>query len=106
MTKTEYEAYEKSVQSFMTAEGIDDLHQISNECPDCGVDYGNCPEPSFSWQACDCCGSRLGGDRYHVAGFNRTHAQILCYNVCTDCLYYSAYGQLDDQTIMDIEDSE
>jgi len=106
MNKGEYESYQKSVRYFLTAEGLDDLHQVSGECPDCGVDYGESPEGGFSWSPCDCCGSTLGGTRYHAVGLNRKLGQVFCYDICVDCLYYLAYGQLDDQTMMDIEDSE
>ena len=26
-------------------------------------------DSNFSWSRCECCGSRLGGDRYNLVGF-------------------------------------
>lgn len=103
MTKQEYKAFEQSFNEFMDREGINCLSTVDGECRDCGEDQGEYSEPSFSWSSCDCCGSSLGGDRYHVAGYNKEHDAIFCYDVCPDCLYYSAYGQLDDQTMLDME---
>ena len=34
-----------------------------------GVDECDCEEQSFSWSACDGCGSNLGGERHAVTGW-------------------------------------
>jgi hypothetical protein len=60
-TWEEYQSYVDSVGFFFEREGIHNLSQVdSNE------------EAYFSWSACECCGSNLGGDRYHCNGFKPT----------------------------------
>lgn len=137
MTQQEYREYQETVESFFTRDGINNLSQVDSE-----------EESYFSWSSCDCCGSSLGGDRYHCNGFKPTtpedvsiekvcnllwstillivsirfnrknfddclrsvfHYQISLgdvfeYEVCVDCLYYAEYGQLDDMTMLDIEE--
>jgi len=49
-------------------------------------DYGRHAEASFSWRACECCGSTLGGDRYDVNVWEaerRCEWFALCDNVAT-----------------------
>lgn len=90
MTKQEYVQYEKRVAKFFADEGIDCL--------------GGDGEPYFSWRRCDCCGSHLGGDRYDCSGYNPTTEEVQDgYSVCSDCVYYAAYGRLDDETMSSIE---
>ena len=96
MNKTEYNQYEKAVQEFFESEGITNLTQISDS-------DGYC-EPSFSSWPCDCCGTTLGGDRYNADGYNPKTKEVAEYEVCPDCIYYSEYGQLDDDTMLDIEE--
>jgi hypothetical protein len=96
MTKAEYLAYEKAVQSFFEREGVNNLSFVSEE-------EGLC-EPFFSWRRCDCCGTHLGGDRYHCNGYNPTTKEVQEYDcVCGDCVYYAEYGRLDDMTMMEVE---
>lgn len=61
-------------------------------------------EPSFSWSSCDCCGSTLGGDRYPAHGW--LGKTLVHLDVCTDCLYYLNYGQLDDLTMLEMESAQ
>lgn len=72
------------------------------------ADECNCePEAFFSWRPCDCCGAHLGGDRYRASGYNRKENRVQVYEeVCTDCIYYAEYGQLDDITMMELEEEE
>ncbi len=110
MNKQEYAEYEKSVKAFMEREGIDNLSSGHIHYPECKaeLDDGECPthgqvdEPFFSWGACDCCGTHLGGNREHATGYNPTTKEIQEYTICEDCVYYSAYGRLDDQTMKEI----
>lgn len=62
-------------------------------------------EPSFSWSECDACGSTLGGNR-HPAHGRDSNGDILHLSICEDCLYYLNYGQLDDMTMMEMEESK
>jgi hypothetical protein len=118
MTKQEYAAYEVAVAAFFEREGIQNLSTGHYQCPDCKVEFndeGKCPEcgadrecldePSFSWRPCDCCHRPLGGNREFATGYNPTTKEVQEYEVCTDCAYYAEYGQLDDTTMMEIEDS-
>ena len=50
-------------------------------------------EPWFSWHACECCGSSLGGDRYEAHGLDADN-EIVHFEVCVDCLLYLANGDL------------
>ena len=61
MTHQEYNDYVNSVESFFTHQGIQNLSQVDSE-----------EESYFSWASCECCGSGLGGDRYHCNGFRPT----------------------------------
>jgi hypothetical protein len=80
-------------------------------CADCGVstlwspsrgyhatdeDYQLAEEPSFSWQACEACGSSLGGDRHPAHGVDEDD-QIVHLDICTDCLMFSANGDLPEE---------
>ena len=91
MTKTEYKEYEESVAYFFEKEGVNSL-----TCDD--------SEAHFSHRSCECCGSHLGGDRYQASGYHPEAKEVFKYEVCPDCLYYVEYGQLDDMTLMDMED--
>lgn len=96
MNKQEYRAYELAVARFFDREGIANLSTVD----------GN-TEPDFSWGHCECCGSHLGGDRYDCSGFNPTTKEVQgTYSVCPDCVYYAEYGQLDDTTMMEIEENK
>ena len=117
MTKKEYAEYQAAVAAFFEKEGIENLSSGHIRCPDCQEDFsddGPCPdcgksvedfpdEPFFSWRPCECCGRPLDGDRYHATGYNRTEDAIQEYDVCTDCIYYAEYGQLDDTTMEEIK---
>lgn len=95
-----YREYERRVAEFFKDEGITNLSTIYDE------ETGEMEEKSFSWHECHCCWSPLGGDRYHVNGYNPGDKEIQDYNVCVDCLYYAEYGQLDDMTMMDLGEED
>lgn len=61
-------------------------------------------EPHFSWSACECCGSDLGGNRHPAHGCDK-NGDIVHFSVCEDCLYYINYEQLDDVSMEAIEAS-
>lgn len=113
MNKAEYLKYQAAVQH-----GLKGLTHVSTGacpgCVDCGLpdeptdqERELAEEPNFSRLACDCCGSRLGGDRHPAHGFlTQDGAEHLCHmQVCSDCEYYLNYGQLDDSAMMEIEAS-
>jgi hypothetical protein len=87
----------------------------STDCPNChGEGKIDCSEhdrelseqPGFSWSSCEACGSNLGGDRHPAHGFIRRDEGrdlLVHISVCSDCLYFLNYGQLDDASMMEIE---
>lgn len=101
MNNQEYKEYEADVADFFKREGITNLSTVYDE------ETGENEEPSFSWGPCHCCGSTLGGDRYKCNGYNPTLEEVQEYSaVCTDCVYYAEYGQLDDMTMLDMEEDQ
>jgi hypothetical protein len=121
MTEVEYAEYQRSVAAFFEGEGITNLSSGCYRCPECSehpvmdfdANYPKCPncgfgaypESFFSWNPCHCCGSSLGGNREHATGYNPTTEEVQEYVVCEDCIYYAEYSRLDDQTMLDIEES-
>lgn len=106
MDKEGYKDYEEQVARFFKDEGIGNLtaelgNNSDHKCVICGEIVG-C-DPYFSSRQCECCYSNLGGDRYHATGWNSHTQEAYCYEVCSDCIYYAEYGQLDDMTMLDIE---
>lgn len=96
MTLKDYAAYEAAVAAFFKREGLNCLTADSTE------DEPN--EPHFSRSPCDVCRRPLGGNREYCSGYNPTTKKIQDgYSVCEDCIYYNEYGQLDDQTMLDME---
>lgn len=91
MTPQEYKQYKRAVARFFETEHIH-FESINTE-----------KEAWFSWRACECCGSPLGGDRYQLRAVNKDDNEIVEYAVCVDCMYYITYGQLDDTTMLEIE---
>lgn len=103
MNRQEYEAYESAVADFFESEGLQNLSIITTDSDeDCETS-----ESYFSWQPCECCCRSLAGDRYDCNGYNPDTEEVQGpYSVCVDCVYYAEYGQLDDMTMLDIEDSD
>ncbi len=60
--------------------------------------------PEFSHLPCDVCDRHLGGDRHPYALHNRG-ADLVAVDICSDCRYYAEYGQLDDMTMLEIEEA-
>ena len=106
MNRLQYEQYEKDVAAFMKSEGLNCLNNTPPEnlvYSGSGVD-DEVSEPYFSHLPCDCCGSTLGGDREDCSGFNPETREVQDgYSVCRDCVYYAAYGELDDDTMMGLD---
>jgi len=115
MTKAEYAQYQANFDAFLKREGIDSFstgsldHDYVNPCEsdnhmhDDNGDYAN--EPYFSWSPCDCCGTTLGGHREDCIAYNPNTKEIQGdYRICEDCIYYNEYGQLDDMTMLEMED--
>lgn len=101
-TKAKYAAYERSVAEFIEREEITALSTGTwdineGDQPD---DYEG--EPWFSWRPCQCCGSDLGGDREYLYGVDKNN-DVLQFEICLDCVYYTNYGRLDDMSLMEIE---
>lgn len=96
MNRKEYKEYREAVKDFFETEGITGLSRRDMES-----------ESYFSSASCDCCGTLLAGDRLQCSGYNpRTMLTVEDYEICPDCYYYAEYGQLNDMTMMEIEDSE
>jgi hypothetical protein len=118
MTKAEYKRFEAAFRTFFKREGVVNLTTGYLRCPQCGGEWddsGKCEkcgadqqcwdEPMFSKSPCDCCGTRLHGDREHATGFTPTTREVQEYEICSDCAYYAEYGRLDDTTMLEVERS-
>lgn len=105
MNKKDYEEYERKVARFFQLEGVTNLTaEIGEDCSHCCVICGDLVgcDPYFSHSSCDCCGTYLGGDRYHATGYNPDTEEAYCYEICTDCAYYAEYGRLGDMEMDNI----
>ena len=99
-TKSDYAAYVNRVKAFYDHYGIDHLGQVINP------ETEESEQPYFSWLSCPCCKSHLGGMRYRCCAFSLVENEVIDdFDICPDCLYYSAYGRLDDQTMIALEKS-
>lgn len=96
-TKSDYAEYQQRVADFFDREGINSISQVTDA-------DGNALSDSFSSRPCECCRRPLGGTRMLVSGYNPTTKEVQNYKICLDCEYYIEYGQLDDQTMMDLKD--
>ena len=121
MTKEEYQKYKKRVEETFKRDELINMTIGHTTCPYCGFDFtggngeeyeyececGNTKEildePYFSWRPCELCGDHDGGNRHHATAY--THSgDILEYEICEKCMYYIEYGELDDMTMMEIEE--
>lgn len=96
MTRANYAAYVARVEAFLDRRGI---YTFS---PDVSEDASH---DDFSWRRCDCCGTTLGGDRSNCTAFHERTGEIVEVYACSDCVYFVAYGQLDDMTMLSIEEA-
>lgn len=95
MTKQEYQEYQAAVELFFSRAGIANLSADADS-----------QEPHFSSRLCNCCRRYFGGNRFYCSGYNRSSKKVQDgYEICTDCVYYAEYGQLDDMTMLEIEKS-
>jgi hypothetical protein len=81
-TKQTREEYESNVAAFLARNGITSFYPREG-----GESY-------FSWRGCECCKSRLGGDRYDCTSFQFATREVIEVTACSDCVFYAAYGQL------------
>jgi len=103
MTAKEYKEFEASVEKFLTINKVlPGCHSPKSDTLD-----SEPSEPYFSWQPCECCGSNLGGNR-EAYSFGTDYPGIagtFDANICVNCVYYLAYGKLDDLTMLEISES-
>lgn len=57
-------------------------------------------EGGFSHRSCECCGNPLGGNRY-AAHAIADDGSILHYDICSDCLFYLANGDLPEDEYLE-----
>ncbi len=81
--------YNEDQKNFMSA--------IKNNWPDemgLAVTGSEDGDLGFSWSACDCCGSSLGGDRFKACHYNPETKETIDLEICVDCLMYITNGDL------------
>lgn len=99
MTLKEYKEYERRVEIFFKKNNLTSLNPKR--------DLNGDPSVYFDWRPCECCRTHLGGDRQVCKGYDSQSKEVVQFEgICNDCVYYAEYGQLDDMTMMDIEDYE
>lgn len=109
MNKAEYEAYCAAVER-----GLEGLRYSGSSpavecCEECREEYGEDQErayeyePWFSWRSCEACSRDLGGNRHPAHAFD-AEDEVIHLEICGDCVYYLEYGQLDDMTMLEVEE--
>ena len=93
MTREEYKKYQEKISHFFS-------DGTANMTPE---QDGN---TWFSGMHCDVCGTHKGGDRVECTSYNPTTKETYEIAACQDCVYYCTYGQLDDMTMMDMEEEK
>jgi hypothetical protein len=74
------DAYKVKVADFLKREGIYFLSSFPGD-------------PGFSWTPCECCGSKLGGERWEMEGVKASgESNGFTYDVCADCLSFMEFG--------------
>lgn len=96
MNKKEYADYQERVALYL--KGLEAVSTGANEkCPEC---EGQGSDPWFSWRPCEICGQEAGNrEPWHAL----SDGELVHGSCCEDCIYYLAFGQLDDTTMMQIE---
>lgn len=51
---------------------------------------------------CDICGNDVDGEKVRAHAWDETGA-LIHLNVCNDCVHFEQFGQLDDQTMAEVE---
>ena len=96
-SRADYEKFKAAVEA--STKGITDI-STGGYCEYC-ADWSS--DPFFSHTPCDTCNRELAGNRYTAHGYDK-YDHIAHFNVCEDCLYYLEYGQLDDDTMDNLEE--
>ncbi len=93
MTKTEFTEYEKRVNTFIRD------NRVKLGC------YSPTGSEFFSNKRCECCLRNYAGDREEYS-FACENGEQFTADICADCVYYLAYGRLDDLTMLEIAENE
>lgn len=93
MKKSEYIEFQQIFDAFLEREGISGFIGESKD-----------QETYYSTNPCECCGNPYSGRRHKVTACNRKEDTLVEYEVCTNCLNYAENGQLDDESMMCMED--
>lgn len=93
MTKSQFVIFEANVAHFLKSNVVKSSRHGPLK-PD--------SEPFFSGRQCECCKSTLGGNR-ETYSFAVEKGETFEGDICSDCIYYLAYGTLDDLTMMEME---
>jgi len=111
MTREEYEKYCADFER--GTKGLEFLSSgASHNCGECNPEglteeeFGHDHDPWFSASPCDICGG-LAGNREPAHGWLKMDngTEELCHiDICVDCVYFMEYGQLDDMTMLDMEE--
>lgn len=104
-TKQDYALYQQTVAQFVADEGISFLStgtESNLELSEYDASYNH--DAWFSWSPCEMCGCSLGGNREYLFARNAAD-ELVQFTICEDCVYYVAYGRLDDMTMQRVEDS-
>ena len=91
--KEDYSKYVDRVENFL---------KLNKVKPGCHSPKNIYSEPFFARKPCECCQRFLGGDR-ETYNFMQENGEFFRLDICTDCVYFLAYGQLDDMTMLDLE---
>jgi len=97
----EYAKYQQNVAEFIQREELSFLSTGTWDYSEGERPEDWCDEPWFSWKPCEMCGCHLGGNREYLYARN-AQDEIVTFTICEDCVYYTEYGRLDDQTMMRI----
>ncbi len=103
MTRKQYAEYEAAVTSFHERNNVKlgCCSPVGGQADSNEDETPHETEPFFSWSPCECCGSPLGGNREHYQ-FARNDGLLFEADICVDCVYYLAYGVLDDTTMAEV----